>query len=461
MSRLFQALARHEATFGARIALAGDDKELTYTELLAAINARAEQLRNSTTRVAALVMDNGPEWVLWDLACARAGVVCVPLPHFFTPDQAAHVMQSAGVDTLIDDAGQHAVDAPGVDLPPGTAKITFTSGTTGAPRGVCLPFGGMETLAETLAQTIGTDMADRHVCLLPLAVLLENVAGVYTALFAGCTVILPSLQRLGPDPEKLYGVLAQSRAETAIMVPEMLRMVMAVLAGGAPRLESLKFLAVGGSKVAPELVAQGWAMGLPVHEGYGLSECGSVVALNAPGENTPGTVGKVLPHVDLEIADGEIIVRNPVFLGYVGEPADGPFATGDLGGLDDDGRLSITGRSKNVLITSFGRNVSPEWVEAALLARPEIAQAVVYGDACPHLSALIVPTGMGDVDAAIAAVNNDLPVYARVCDWWAIEPLSVENGFLTGTGRPRRDAVLNHYLNEHDLNEHAAKEAQQ
>ncbi len=121
------------------------------------------------------------------------------------------------------------------------------------------------------------------------------------------------------------------------------------------------------------------------------------------------------------------------------------YATGDLGHIDDAGHIRLAGRSKNLLITSFGRNISPEWVEASLLAQPAILQAVVCGEARPWLAAIIVPMpgASGDaVAAAIAAANASLPDYARICGWLASPPFTLENGLATGNGRPKRDAIL-------------------
>jgi long-subunit acyl-CoA synthetase (AMP-forming) len=139
---LFEAMRSH----GARPALQESGRQLSYREVLQEVALRAERLRISGCRRAAIALDNGLDWALWDLAVLEAGLVCVPLPAFFSPAQLAHVLHSAGIDTLIaDDSGafqnagfgptrgqlaQRAVEDPPV-LPPGTVKITYTSGTTG------------------------------------------------------------------------------------------------------------------------------------------------------------------------------------------------------------------------------------------------------------------------------------------------------------------------------------------
>jgi long-chain acyl-CoA synthetase len=128
--------------------------------------------------------------------------------------------------------------------------------------------------------------------------------------------------------------------------------------------------------------------------------------------------------------------------------ADTAFPTGDLGHFDEAGHLHLSGRRKNLLITSFGRNVAPEWIESLLLAEPAIAQTIVCGDGMPGLCALLVAAPgaeRGALGAAVARVNAGLPDYARIADWLPVAPFSVDNGLATGNGRPRRNAILQHH----------------
>jgi long-subunit acyl-CoA synthetase (AMP-forming) len=448
--------------------------------LRARVSSLADELRNAGVACLALYADNGIDWIVADLACLASGTRIVPIPLFFTPTQIRHVLASSGADTLLTDqprlprdvVAEPAIDLPHVPslrryslkptgaavVPPGTWKITYTSGTTGAPKGVCLSAAQLETLASSLAGATGLQ-APRHLCVLPLSTLLENVAGVYGPVLAGGAVVVPSLADIGVagssslDVERLAEAITQQQPDTLILVPEILRGLSIAAERGWRFPSSLRFVAVGGSRVAPTLVRQARRAGLPVFEGYGLSECGSVVALNTPANDRVGTAGKVLPHVQVHSEDREIVVSGSPMLGYVDQPDSWhlpEIRTGDLGHVDADGFLHIDGRAKNVLITSFGRNVSPEWVESELLAGELLAQAVVIGDQRPWCVALVSPGAaqVGDavLDDWIRAVNQRLPDYARIADWRRLpEPLAAADGLLTSNGRPRRDSIARHY----------------
>ncbi len=441
---LFEHIQNHDPE---KIALRDEMQIVRYGSLKKEIRTRVDALFG--IEVLALALDNSVDWVLWDLAALKAEIPCVPIPPFFTNEQTTHLLCSAGVTHILAPDGLRDTGMKeGGLLPEGTAKVTFTSGTTGTPKGVCLPQSAMEHVAGSIVEVLGEEFAGTHACVLPLAVLLENVAGVYTGLMAGCTICMTSLGAFGQNYKNIHKILKNTKASSAILVPEILRALMAqVLEKGS--LPELKFIAVGGSKVDPMLIRQARKMGLPVYEGYGLSECASVVSLNTPQDYKIGSVGKMLPHIRARITNGEIEITDPGFLGYVGEEAAQIFKTGDLGQIDEEDFLSITGRKKNVLITSYGRNVSPEWIEAALLSHSAIAQAIVYGDAQPQLSALIVPSSpQADIQGAVDKANQALPDYARIKNFQIIPPLTVADGTLTGTGRPRREEILTLYVKE-------------
>lgn len=444
----------------------------TYGTVAGAVDRLAADLCErigADPRPVAVEAANSAAWAVLDLALLMLGQISLPLPTFFTPDQRGHALADAGAGWLVTDRVEMGgeplpvgsqmlylcrLDHAAVPLPAGTAKITYTSGTTGAPKGVCLSASGLEQVASSLVTVIGREFADRHLAILPLPVLLENVAGLYGTLLAGGHYLMEAPALLGvdqpfrPDFSRLLAALSAMRASSVILVPELLRGLMAALAQAGHGLPDLRLVAVGGARVAPALLAQAALLDLPVYQGYGLSECGSVVALNTPDANRVGSVGRALPHLTplVDGATGEISVNNHAFLGYVGDgPAPARIATADLGSLDEDGFLSIQGRARNTIINAFGRNTAPEWVEAELTAQPEILQAALFGDGQAWMTALIVPTRPGldgrALSLAVARANGSLPAYARVARWHVVPAFTPANGQLTPNGRLRRDRI--------------------
>ncbi|HEX6733731.1 MAG TPA: AMP-binding protein, partial [Azonexus sp.] len=292
-----------------------------------------------------------------------------------------------------------------------------------------------------------------HLAVLPLGLLLENVAGLHAPLLRDMPVHLPPLAALGWrgmagfDAAALQAAVAAAQPGSLILVPELLKAWSLHLAASGQRpAASLRYVAVGGARVDHGALLQARALGIPAYQGYGLTECGSVVSLNRPDDDGDD-VGRPLEHAEIRVAGGEVLVRSRAFLGYAGNteaPTDPEFATGDLGEFARNGHLRLGGRRKNLLITSFGRNISPEWVESVLLAQPAIMQAVVVGEAQSALGAVLVPLpGINDsqLDAAVAAANLRLPDYARIGRWQRSAPFSAANGLATGNGRPLRPAI--------------------
>ncbi len=466
--------------------------ELTAQNTVNSVTALKKILRQHDTCGLALMMDNSPAQLIADLATLEDGFWNLPLPPFFTTAQRRHAMSNAGcghlltdlpLPAMVDGAFNEGVNSSNMDAQsppalklellqevtvagralflyrsattlksnvlPGTAKLTFTSGSTGTPRGLCLSLEQLMEPVASIQKALEPLALKGHLSALPYAVLLENIAGIYTSLLEESLVLLPSLGLIGHRPDGSFHAASYidcintTGAQSTIMVPEMLRTTLDHVNKAS---SSLRFIAVGGAHVHPELLQRAGACGLPAYEGYGLSEAGSVCTLNLPGATLLGSVGRPLGHRKLSVsATGELLLDKPGFLGWCGEPVnqEDSYATGDIGLIDEDGFVHINGRSKNLIITAMGRNVSPEWVESYLMTIDGIEQAVVHGDAERVLSALIVSElDTSALNIAIENINQNLPVYARIGHWQLTEPMSAANGLLTTNGKLRREAIL-------------------
>jgi long-subunit acyl-CoA synthetase (AMP-forming) len=456
---------------------------MSSTELVAALEAQVLALRpklSGCDRPVALLADRSMQLCVMDLALMECGVPVLSLPLFFTAAQRGHALAHSGARMIVRGelgvpgralacdmlpaAGDTAAAgrADGV-IPAGTARISYTSGSTGMAKGICLSARNLLAVARGVVDAAGTENVGRHLAVLPPGVLLEEVAGCHASLLAGATYIAASMEDVGlaapfqPDFARMSATIESTRATSLILVPEYLAGLVSCLAQTGRRLSALTLVAVGGARVAPALLERAREVGLPVRQGYGLTECGSVVSLHDGTTEGVGSSGKALGAHSLRIApDGEILVEGPKHLGCIGAPLSpeeqsGAHHTGDIGRIDAEGRLWIEGRKSNLIITSFGRNISPEWIESLLLEQPAIAQAMVMGEGAASLSALVVPRGpvaARDIDAALAAVNAALPEYARIRHWRRAQPFTSANGQLTGNGRLRRAEILTQYAME-------------
>jgi len=437
-------------------------------------------------RAVGLLADNCADWIATDLAVHAHGSTLVPLAGFFTADQMQHAVESTAMHALICDnhaqalqlgfgsmlgrvgafslylrSGAEASDATDSGCK-SVQKITFTSGTTGAPKGVQLTAGQQLRTARALADALAPLKITRHLNLLPFPVLLENVAGIYTPLMLGATCCCVGLSEVGLsgasafDAARCLAAIDEHAAESIILLPQMLADLIAHIERypqTRAQVAVLKFVAVGGARTPIGVLRRARAFGMPVYEGYGLTECASVVSLNLPEADRIGSVGRPLPGTRVRIArDGEIEISGRTHAGYLGADAQAPswLQTGDLGSIDEAGFVWIAGRKKHVFITSYGRNVSPEWPERILEESPAIGQAVVFGEGRPFPVAVIraADPAWDDsaIDAAIARANLRLPDYARIGAWVrAAQAFTSTNGLATANGRVRRDAVLRHY----------------
>jgi len=480
---MLNLLAQLDQMDGNPVVLKDSSQQLCKKPLLDSCRKLIATLKACNSKTVALFGDNSSDWVIIDLACQQADICLVPIPTFFSQTQINHLFHSLTIDTVLCQLSQPFVAIPNIrhraqqavlegrfqllqvscqgcasELPEGTQKITFTSGSTGQPKGVCLSVEQQLLQATALASAVALDKP-RHLCLLPLSTLLENIAGIYTPLMCGGEVIIPSLAEIGfqgsssLDAQQFCRTISAYSPHSMILTPQLLVVAIAAAKQGWQPPASLKFVAVGGGRVAAQLLAEAHQHGIPAYEGYGLSECASVVSLNTRAESAVGTSGRPLPHLLVSINEGEIMVSGNAMLGYAGEPdswGQEIIKTGDMGSLDSQGFLSINGRSKNLLISSFGRNINPEWVESELLANTVIADAVVYGDAQPHCVALLHPRDPQLADSSIQQivdqVNVGLPDYARIVNWHRLQqPLNSQPGLFTDNGRPVRAAIAAHY----------------
>lgn len=466
MSLLLERLRHWSETKPEHLALKNEEYRLTWQALAEQVDVVAAQISQLGIRRLALRADNSIEWAVIDLAAIVSGCTLIPVPLFFNANQIDHLLDDSGADALVGDwtaAQGEPLDARLAGLPvwrrdlenqavlhDGTVKVTYTSGSTGQPKGVCLSLALLESVAASLLETVPVTQIKRHLVVLPLSTLLENITGLYLPLLAGVTsVILPSaavgLRGSSQfDPAMFVRALATTAPGSLVLTPALLQVLLALGQSQPELIDPIRFVAVGGSKVSPALLEQARIVGLPVFEGYGLSECGSVVSFNSASTHRPGSVGQVLPHCHVRIAeDGEIIVGGASMLGYLGaKPAENEIATGDLGYVDAEGFLHIEGRKKNQLITSYGRNISPEWVEASAQLLPALQQFVVFGDARPYLTAVIFSETPERVPQALAALNAQLPDYARIGGYVLSEQSLFQiPDLMTANGRPRRERI--------------------
>jgi len=448
-------------------------------EFLAAVESAKRWLLTHEVGALGLLLDNEPAWLIWDLAAQELDLCLVPLPTFFTSEQLRHIIISTGLthvvfseafSTLLDQCAHtdeqalsdHLVDHCQIRsyvprerplLPRRTHKVTFTSGSTGTPKGVCLSTEHCLLVADTIAYRLTQDRP-KHLCTLPLSTLLENVAGIYQTWIQQGSVVLIPLTNLGFDGGRLTSfasfidVINRVEPHSMITVPALLMALVQAGAAGMSLPKSFRFIAVGGARVAPSLVDQAAVLGLPVYEGYGLSEAASVVSLNTPAQHCAGTSGKVLDHVQVTVENGELIVTGPLFLGYMNQPetwGQTRYATGDLGHVSDDGYVHVSGRKSNLLITTLGRNIAPEWLEGELFASGLFSQCVILGNDLPYCAAVVhAASTIPDqhIEASIQCLNSRVPEYARIQRWLRLDsPLTVAQGFWTENGRPKRAAI--------------------
>lgn len=473
------ALARLARAGGNDAALCRPEGEtVSYARLYLAVRALSRAYR-PLAAVVGLLGPSGIPWALAYLGLLAAGKTVVPLPDFFSRDQLDHVVADAGVGHILADASlaeqarRFGVPASPIACPDGRdgrpadalgegRLVIYTSGSTGRPKGVRI--GPTQLAASALALTgaIGASADDTYLSILPTPLLLEQLCALHVALRAGARVVFGS----GVPASGLADLVERVRPTVMVLVPELLAAWLEALAAAdrtAPA--SLRFVAVGGAPVAARLAAAAWRRRIPVHEGYGLSECCAVVTLNRPGVRAAGTVGTPLDGLRVTIDDGEIVVRGPTVMdGYLndaGARPGGVWRTGDLGAFDAAGRLIVHGRKDSLLVTPAGRNVVPEWIEALVTADPGLARCVLVGGSAAGPTAILVPHDRRlaayqaltprALAAHVAALVASAPAYARPARCLVVPDAELRRqGLLTDNGRPRRAAIERTFASARD-----------
>lgn len=371
--------------------------------------------------------------------------------------------------------------------------LIYTSGTTGDPKGAMIPHAAMMAVCEASRAALPLDGHHRSIVYLPLAHSLQRMAA-YRSFFddveawwcarldalpdaiavARPTVLVAVPRVLEKMQARVEGTIARQSSAVrrlagwalgvgrrrgqggALRRAELALAERLVLGRIRARLGGLRFVGVGGAALNVETARFFEAVGIEVLEAWGLTETCAPATLNRPGRARLGTVGTPLDGVELRLLDdGEVLVRGPgLFTGYWRDPdataravVDGWFHTGDIGALDADGFLRIVDRKKELIVTAGGKNVAPVPIERRLEGGG-IGQAVVIGDARPYLVALLTPDPdqpPADAEALgrarVAEVNAGLDPHARVRRWAWVPPMTVEDGQLTPTLKPRRRVI--------------------
>jgi long-chain acyl-CoA synthetase len=284
------------------------------------------------------------------------------------------------------------------------ATLMYTSGTTGDPKGVMLTHGNLLSNVRACLEVQSVQPDDVKLCWLPLSHIYARTVDHYERLLSGLVLCLAE------SAETVVANIAEIQPTHISCVPRFYEKILAAVASPDPAVTAAKlkhvfgprirFLGAGGAPLPPAVEQTLRAAGLPVYPGYGLTETAPVLTFNLAGRDRAHTVGPAVPGVEVKIApDGEILCRGPnIMKGYWNNPKataesirDGWFYTGDLGSIDADGFLTITGRKKELLVLSNGKKVVPPQIEGLLVADDCIDQAVVYGEGKNYLTALLVP----------------------------------------------------------------------
>ncbi|MHB8536239.1 MAG: AMP-dependent synthetase/ligase [Sulfuricaulis sp.] len=386
--------------------------------------------------------------------------------------------------------------------PSALASIVYTSGTTGRPKGVMLSHTNILSNVLAAMRALPARPSDRFLSFLPLSHMFERTCGYYSAIWAGAqTVYARSISLLADDIreqqptvlisvprifERIYSKMQEAMAPgslkrrlfeaatdcgwrrfrgAATLRDRCLWPVLKALV--ANKLQRrlggrIRMIIVGGAAFAPHLARVFIGLGLPIIQGYGLTETSPVLAANRMGDNDPASVGRALEGVELRCDDnGELLARGPnIMLGYWNNPKataamidpQGWLHTGDVVTMRG-GSVYITGRVKDIIVLSNGEKVPPTDAEAAILRDAAFEQVLVLGEGRPKLGLLAV-SKIGDKEQLLARANaqlKDFPGYARIYHVTRFaEPWTVENGLLTPTLKLKRGEIEKKFAREID-----------
>ncbi len=366
--------------------------------------------------------------------------------------------------------------------PKALATIRYTSGTTGDPKGVMFSYGQLQWMGEVLTNLLDWKERNtmmRYLSFLPLSHVVEGILASYAPYYMLCKVELYYLNDFGALTETLpkvrptvffsvprfYEKVWQQLTENPFgqkwmampdgpqrkLLGKIVKSVIRKKAG----LDQCGQLIVGSAPVSEELLNNYRKLGIEVHNAYGQTEA-PLITINRKGDNILPTIGTALPQTEIEIAeDGELIVRGPqVTLGYYGLETDtirnGVLKTGDLGRWAEKEHILLAGRKKEMIVTSYGKNVNCSKIEERLKDIPEVSEAVLIGENRPYCTALVWLEGAEELSAEkVSAMNANLSHPEQIRKWTVIEkPLSIAAGELTPNLKVRRGIVEEHYRAE-------------
>ncbi len=507
----------------------------------------------------AICYKNSIEWVVFDQAALRLGLVVVPL---YTADRAenmAYVLADSGAKLVVfesqqqwDEVAQTDDDLSainhvlvfngsasegkvriisewlpeqgkrlerGINQADDLASIVYTSGTTGKPKGVMLSHKNMLSNAYAGMRSVVVLPSDRLLSFLPLSHTLERTVGYYGSIVGGASVTFNrSIAELAQDLsevqptilvsvprifERVHNQIYQGLSTVSVIKKHIFKRSIKTgwhafeyaqgRSGWHPRLllkkvldrivaqpirdrlgGQLKFAVVGGAPLSPEVAKTFTALGMPLLQGYGLTESSPIVSVNTINENKPDSIGLPLRGVEVKLMDNdELYIRGEnVMLGYWNLPEATAktmdqdwLKSGDRASIDDDGFIRIIGRIKDILVLANGEKVPPPDIEAAISRDTLFEQVMVVGEGKAYLSALVVlnpelwracciesgldPEKLNSTDAQkvllqkIGSQMNDFPGYARIRAVHAsLDEWTIESGLLTPTLKIKRPKVL-------------------